>query len=90
MLASSSTTRTRRRAVPLRVMLRRRSFLTVCRRGSLRIEPRVDVAFPESPLAADANGGNLSGLDQAVDSPQVHLGYLQDLFSREKCLVDHS
>ena len=56
----------------------------------LAVEPGVDVALAEAPLAADADRGNLAGLDQPVDGPQVDLEVLQDFFGREKRFVNHA
>ena len=91
MLASSSTTRTRGRVAPL-----------ACRTGAdaagagrdaaarpLAVEPRVDVALAEPPLAADADGGNLAGFDQPVHGAEVDLEVLQDFFRRQKRFVNH-
>src|SRR4029077_5430070 len=55
----------------------------------LAVEPGVDVALAETPLAADAHRGNLAGLDQPVYRPKVDLKVLQDFFGREKRFVDH-
>src|SRR3954470_8409084 len=56
---------------------------------TLALEPRVDVALAEPPLAADADRGNLACFDQAIDGPQVHLEVLEDLLGGQKALVDH-
>src|ERR1700675_2345472 len=68
MLASSSTTSTRGRALP--------AAGGAAAARALAVEPRVDVALAEPPLAADPDGGNLAGLDQAIDGPQVDLEVL--------------
>src|SRR5262245_47758341 len=55
----------------------------------LRLEPRVDVALAEPPLASHAHRGDLARLDEAVHRSQVDLKVLEDLFGREKALVHH-
>ncbi len=55
----------------------------------LGFEPDVDVPFAEPPLASDPNRRNLAGLDQAIDSTQVHLQVLEYLFGRQERIVDH-
>src|SRR4029079_14518978 len=57
--------------------------------ATLAVEPRVEIGFAEAPLPPDADGGNPARLDQAVDGAQVDLQVLEDLFGREKRLVDH-
>ena len=52
-------------------------------------EPCVDVALPETPLAADPNGRNLSGLDQAVDGAKVDLEVVEDFLRGQKVFVAH-
>ena len=54
---------------------------------ALAVEPGVDVALAEPPLAADADGGNLSRLDQAVDRAEVDLEVLEHLFGRQEHFV---
>ena len=62
MLASSSTTRTRGRAVAGagRGGPRARRAVPRAAARALAVEPRVDVALAEPPLAADAHRGNLA------------------------------
>ena len=55
----------------------------------LAVEPGVDVALAEPPLAADADRRNLAGLDQPVDRAKVDLEVLQDFFGRQKRFVNH-
>src|SRR3982751_6289221 len=73
MLASSSTTRTRGR-----------TLAAVAGRGgaaaggrALAVEPGIDITFAEPPLASDPHRGDLAGLDQAVDSPEIDLEVFQ-------------
>ena len=83
----AAATRRSRRGPPARA---------ACRRGARRaarplaVEPGVDVALAEPPLAADADRRDLSGLDQPVDRAQVDLEVLQDFFRGEKRFVNHS
>src|SRR5207244_2632151 len=51
---------------------------------TLTIEPRVDIALAEAPLAAHAYRWNLSGLDQPVDCAQIDLKIGENFFSCEK------
>ena len=83
MLASSSTTRTRCRRASPAARCRRRP----ARSRPLAVEPGVDVALAEPPLPADAHGGNLPGLDQAVDRTEVDLEVFEDLFRGEEDFV---
>src|SRR5207244_7437134 len=55
---------------------------------SLAVEPRIDVALAEAPLAADPDRRNLSRLDEAINGPQVDLQILEHLFRREKRFVN--
>ena len=48
---------------------------------TLTIEPRVDIALAEAPLAAHAHRWNLSGLDQPVDRAQIDLKIGENFFS---------
>ena len=91
MLASSSTTSTRGRAGAGGRPRRRRGVARARRAAArtLAVEPRVDVALAEPPLPADADGGNLAGLDQPVHRAQVDLEVLEDFFGREKRFVNH-
>jgi hypothetical protein len=57
---------------------------------TLAVEPRVDVALAEPPLAADAHGGDLAGFDQPVHGAEVDLEVLQDFFRRQKRFVNHA
>jgi len=57
---------------------------------TLAVEPRVDVAFAEAPLPADAHRGNLAGLDQPVHRAQIDLKVFEDFFGREKRFVNHA
>ena len=50
--------------------------------GALRVQPCVNVTLAEPPLPANADGGNLPGLDQSVNSPKVDLEVFQDFFCR--------
>src|SRR4051812_14664414 len=70
-------------------LLRADWFRTHCPgwRRALAIEPRVDIALSEPPLPANAHCGNLSGLDQAVDSAQIDLEVFEHLFGREEDFV---
>ncbi len=91
MLASSSTTSTRGRVVPVAG----RAGVAGARAGAaaawtLAVEPGVDVALAEPPLTADADRGNLAGLDQPVDGAQIDLEILQDFFRRQKRFVNHA
>ena len=93
MLASSSTTRTRGRGVAGGGRTRRRRGATRRARAAARplaVEPGVDVALAEPPLAADAHRRNLAGLDQAVHRAKVDLEVLQDFFGRQKRFVNHA
>ena len=87
MLASSSTTRTRLR--PSRACGRSAALAAAGALAArpLAVEPGVDVALAEPPLAADADGGNLPGFDQPVDRTKVDLEVLEDLFGRQKDFV---
>ena len=40
---------------------------------ALCIEPRIDVALSEAPLASDPNSRNLPGLNQPVNRPKIDL-----------------
>ena len=55
--------------------------------GPLSIQPGVDVAFSETPLAANAHCRDLASLDQPVDRAQVDLEVLEDLFGRQEDFV---
>ena len=92
MLASSSTTSTRGRAVPAGRTRRGAGGRRLARAAArpLAVEPGVDVALAEPPLAADAHRGNLAGLDQPVDGAQVDLEVLQDFFGGQKRFVNHA
>ena len=90
MLASSSTTSTRLRVGPeagRAAAARRGRRLARPAARPLAVEPRVDVALAEPPLASDADRGNLAGLDQPVDRAQVHLEVLEHLLGGEKRFV---
>ena len=91
MLASSSTTRTRGRAVAGRGRAGGRRVGRGARAAArpLAVEPGVDVALAEAPLAADPDRRNLARLDQAVDRPKVDLEVLQDFFGGQKRFVNH-
>src|SRR5262249_3620633 len=56
---------------------------------ALRLEPRVDVALAEPPLAPHADRGDLACFDQAIDRAQIDRKVLESLFGREKTLVHH-
>src|SRR5207302_621244 len=58
--------------------------------GALAVQPRIDVALSEAPLASDAHRGNLPRLDEPVDRPEVDLKILEDLLRRQKRLVNHA
>ena len=92
MLASSSTTSTRGRAWRRRPRAggRRRGGAARAAARPLAVEPGVDVALAEPPLAADAHGGNLAGLDQPVHGAQIDLEVLEYLFGRQKRFVHHA
>ena len=92
MLASSSTTRTRGRAVPVAGRGPAPAAAGAARAAAraLAVEPGVDVALAEAPLAADAHRRNLAGLDQPVDGAKIDLEVLQDLFGGEKRFVNHA
>ena len=92
MLASSSTTRIRGRAVGGRRGAWRRGGQRLCRaRGSspLAFQPGIQIALAEPPLASDADRGNLTGLDQPVHGPQVDLEVLQDFIRGQEGFVNH-
>ena len=91
MLASSSTTSTLGRP-----SARTRNASDRCGVGDgrrdrrlLALEPRVDVALAEPPLAAYPNRRNLACFDQPVDRAQVDVKVVKDLFSSQKRFVDH-
>src|SRR5262249_37347740 len=56
---------------------------------TLALEPRVDVALAKPPLPSHAHGGDLAGLDQPVDGPQIDLEVLEHLLGRQEAFVDH-
>src|SRR4051812_32961516 len=61
-------------------------------RGALRsrpliFEPGVDIALAETPLPADADSGDLSCLDQAIDGPEVDLKVVEYLLGRQEAFV---
>ena len=52
-------------------------------------EPGVEILPAEAPLAADADGGDLAGLDEPVHRPEVDLQVVQNLFGGQEILVGH-
>ena len=80
----------RTRGAGRRARRRRGGSLPRAAARPLAVEPCVDVAFAEPPLAADTNGGDLAGFDQPVDRPEVDLEVLEHLLGRQKRLVHHS
>ena len=50
----------------------------------LAVEPGVDVALAEAPLAPHAHSWNLAGFDEPVDRAQIDLEVLEHLFGRQK------
>src|SRR5205823_13061451 len=55
----------------------------------LTVEPGIDVALSEAPLAADAHRRNLARLDETVHGSEVDLEVLEHFLGREKRLVNH-
>ena len=89
MLASSSTTSIRGRSSPAPPRCPNAGAGAGAARsapGTLAVEPCIDVALAEAPLAPDANSRNLAGFDQTVHRPQIDLEILEHLFGRQKCL----
>ena len=59
------------------------------RRGTspLALQPLVDVGLSKAPLPPDTQGGQLPGLDQAVNGSQVDLKVLENLLRGEEDVV---
>ena len=57
---------------------------------ALAFQPGIETVLAEPPLASHAHGGNLAGLDQPVDRPQVDLEVLQDFVGGQKSFIDHA
>src|SRR5207244_13589908 len=53
----------------------------------LTVEPGVDVALAESPLAADPHSRNLSRLNQTINSTKVDLQVLENFLGRQEHFV---
>jgi hypothetical protein len=52
--------------------------------GPLRIEPRVEVGFPDTPLTANAHGRQFARFDQPVHGSEVDLEVLEDFLGGEE------
>ena len=89
MVASSSTTSTRGRPAATAALRAGGAAGRTAAARPLALEPGVDVALPEPPLAAYPNRRNLARLDQAVDRPEIDLQVLEYLFGRQEAFIDH-
>ncbi len=54
---------------------------------ALGVEPGINVTLAEPPLAAHADRGDLTGLNQSINRAEVDLEVLQDFFGGEKDFV---